>query len=585
MRSIPRTLKLVLPAPIVIAAALVGAALSTGEPDARLPDGGVYYGPLADGLLHGEGRMEWANGAHYEGGFHEGVFSGTGRYVLPGGDVYQGEFRQGMMHGEGRLEMPDGTVYTGQFADDAFNGQGVMEGAGGYRYEGAFRDGNPHGEGELRYADGSLYEGEVAYGEPHGQGRFEEPGGGVFEGTFRNGRILGEGTYRAPSGEIYTGEFRDWRLNGEGEFRDSQGNIYRGTFEDGMLVGTGTYEGADGSHYEGGFQGFQFHGEGTLRNPDGSVYEGDFRYGYRHGEGTLTYAEPRDDGAMKVGGTWQYGERADPEAKRRARAQLEEAVYAQAELLDQALAGLTPGDPGRIELYLLTLAGDAEQAVFRRESEFVTEQFARRFGTKMRSVALVNSRNTLTDAPMATATSLKRSLEAIGERMNAEQDILFLYLTSHGSQDHELSLRPRGIEVNDLPAAELASMLEDSGIQWKVVVVSACYAGGFIEPLQDEHTLILTAARADRQSFGCADENDFTYFGRAFFERALPDAETFEEAFRSARGIIAEWESEEDRTPSLPQMQSAEPIRKQLARWRASMEPATTALNRPEDAD
>jgi hypothetical protein len=126
-----------------------------------------------------------------------------------------------------------------------------------------------------------------------------------------------------------------------------------------------------------------------------------------------------------------------------------------------------PREPGRINLYLLTVAGDGSQEVFRREVEFVQTEFARRFGTAGRTVSLVNSRNTVTSAPMATATSIRQALKALASRMDREQDILFLFLTSHGSHDHELSLNQNGMELANLRATELAALLKESGIRWK----------------------------------------------------------------------------------------------------------------------
>jgi hypothetical protein len=105
-----------------------------------------------------------------------------------------------------------------------------------------------------------------------------------------------------------------------------------------------------------------------------------------------------------------------------------------------------------------------------------------------------------------------------------------------------------------------------------VVVVSACYSGGFIDPLRDDSTLIITAARYDRSSFGCADENDFTYFGRAFFKEALPASRSFQDAFSKADALVAEWERKDQpgQDRSLPQIYSTPTINAQLARWWAS---------------
>ena len=49
--------------------------------------------------------------------------------------------------------------------------------------------------------------------------------------------------------------------------------------------------------------------------------------------------------------------------------------------LASALAALQPSQRGRINLYLLAVAGDGTQEVFRREVVFVRRQFDERFGT------------------------------------------------------------------------------------------------------------------------------------------------------------------------------------------------------------
>jgi hypothetical protein len=97
-----------------------------------------------------------------------------------------------------------------------------------------------------------------------------------------------------------------------------------------------------------------------------------------------------------------------------------------------------------------------------------------------------------------------------------------------------------------------------------VVVVSACYAGGFVEPLRDEHTLVMTAAAADRRSFGCSNEAELTYFGRALFADELAGRFSFAEAFHAARRRIEVREVEEGRTPSQPQMAMGAAIAERL---------------------
>jgi hypothetical protein len=361
--------------------------------------------------------------------------------------------------------------------------------------------------------------------------------------------------------------------------------VWEGTFVDGRLEGMGKSKGPQGT-YEGEFKSWRFHGRGVLRLPNGDVYEGAFANGMYEGPGTLTYAKPRPDGRTHETGNWTYGYLPRPDERKKLQANVETALYAQRALLDNALAALKPRRPGRINMYLLTVAGDGSQEVFRREVQFVQDHFARHFDTGGRSVGLVNSRTTIATAPMATATSLREALKTIGSRMDRDQDILFLFLTSHGSKEHELSLGIGGMDLPGLPAAQLGQLLKASGIRWKVVVVSACYSGGFIEALQDDGTLVITAARRDRRSFGCADENDFTYFGRAFFKEALPKSASFQEAFARADVLVKEWELKDasgaadagtrpaegaEERHSLPQIRSAGAIDAHLKRWWAQV--------------
>jgi hypothetical protein len=526
--------------------ATLPAGFAAGKPDALTPDGGRYYGPLVDGKLHGRGRIEWPNGSVYEGEFANGMMSGKGRLRFANANTYEGELRDGMMWGRGRFEIPDQEVYEGGFRQDYYWGQG-----------------------EVRYHDGRTYRGEFARGDFDGKGRFENSNGDVYEGRFKKGEFTG-GRFARKDGARYEGEFRNWLFHGRGRLTDRT-STWEGTFVDGLLEGRGRATDWRGT-YEGEFKNSLFHGQGKLRLANGDVYEGAFANGFYEGEGTLTYAKRKPDGRKRDSGTWRFGSLPQDAERKQATQNVEVALYAQKELLDKALASLQPREPGRINLYLLAVAGDGSQEVFRREVDFVQAEFARRFRTAGRSISLINSRNTVASAPMATVTSVRQAVKAIAARMDREQDILFLFMTSHGSRNHELTLNQNGMQLADLGAAELGALLKESAIGWKVVVVSACYSGGFIEPLKDERTLIMTAARHDRRSFGCADENDFTYFGRAFFKESLPKSRSFAEAFRGAEKLVKDWERKDASVKaqdhhSLPQMSSGQAIDEHLKRW------------------
>ncbi len=250
----------------------------------------------------------------------------------------------------------------------------------------------------------------------------------------------------------------------------------------------------------------------------------------------------------------------------------------QAALMERAASKVQVGQPGKAEMYFLGFAGDGRQKVFMRETRYIAGLFDQKFDTAGRSLVLANDRDQVEQQPMASVTNLGQSLKLIAQRMNVEEDILFLYLTSHGSKTHELAVVLDGIGLLDLSAAMLARLLRESGVRWRVVVVSACYSGGFIDPLKDDTTMVITAARADRKSFGCSDTADFTYFGRAYFEQALNQTDSFTDAFRKAKALVHEWELRDKQTPSEPQIHVGSEIKQQLAVWdmarQAGPEPA-----------
>ncbi len=236
----------------------------------------------------------------------------------------------------------------------------------------------------------------------------------------------------------------------------------------------------------------------------------------------------------------------------------------QPNLIKGATDGLEPQRPGVTDLYFVGLAGDSSEGVFRREVESVTKLFDARFGTKGRSLTLVNSPGTIATLPLATPYNLRRVLARVGGVMDREEDVLFLFLTSHGAPD-EFWIDAGPVEADPLSSGDLKEMLNDSGIKWRVLVISACYSGSFINELWDAHTLLITAARDDRTSFGCSSERDWTYFGEAYFDHALRNGLSFVSAFDQAEKAIAQREKDEDLTPSFPQMRIGRLIGPKLA--------------------
>jgi len=251
----------------------------------------------------------------------------------------------------------------------------------------------------------------------------------------------------------------------------------------------------------------------------------------------------------------------------------EDLLYAQPARVDAAVNALSPPRPDRIDLYAIAFGGDGGESVFRNEVEHFERLMAQRFGEPGRTLALVNHPGTREDRPLATLSNLRRAVAGIAARMDREEDILLLFLTSHGSAEHELYVALDDLPLDQIEPADLGALLDAAGIRWRVLIVSACYSGGFIEPLANPQTLILTAARADRPSFGCGVASDVTWFGQALLAEALNETVDLVDAFAVARKQIRARERDADERPSHPQIAVGDGIRDHLQRWQRQLQP------------
>lgn len=231
----------------------------------------------------------------------------------------------------------------------------------------------------------------------------------------------------------------------------------------------------------------------------------------------------------------------------------EAALYEQPRLLQQALDRIDPSIPGKSDWYFMGVAGFSEQNVFRSEINKVRELFDVRFGTSGHSLALINNNYTWLDEPIATKTSILRGLKTIGQQMNADEDVLFLTLSSHGDEN-VIQLANPPLAMDNLDATWLREALDASGIRWRVIVVSACYSGSFIDELASPTTVIITASATDKMSFGCTNSAEMTYFGQAFFAESLRENTSFSDAFKDAAYRVQERELYMGFEPSEPQM-------------------------------
>lgn len=261
---------------------------------------------------------------------------------------------------------------------------------------------------------------------------------------------------------------------------------------------------------------------------------------------------------------WELDETQDSADADDAAQEAEPLLYDQPARIEAAVERVQSSQRGTPAVFFVGFAGDGDHPIFKREAAFAQSVFADHFGSGDRSIELINDVEDRDSFPLATVSGLSDTLKLLTQRMDLEQDVLVVMLTSHGSRE--------GIEVSNgrlpllqLGPVELRQALDEAAIKWRVIVVSACYSGVFIDPLKTDSTLVLTASDADHSSFGCDDDRDLTYFGEAFLKDAVPTTPSLEAAFRKAADLIQKRESAEHLEHSNPQIFVGSAIRQKLA--------------------
>ncbi len=221
----------------------------------------------------------------------------------------------------------------------------------------------------------------------------------------------------------------------------------------------------------------------------------------------------------------------------------------QAELMGAAMSSLQPQRPGQQDVYLI-VASLWGEPVFEREATQAQEILQTHLGAQGRTILLTaGSNGGLRSYPAATPENLSAAIGKVGQTIDPNEDLVVLFLTSHGSPDGAMAM----LEPNRLQGAlrpvNLRDALTNAGIRNRVVIISACFSGAFIAPLSDDNTIVLTAAQHDRTSFGCQPERDWTFFGDAYFNHALRNGAGMLPAFDQAKTLITQWETENHLTP------------------------------------
>jgi Peptidase C13 family len=235
--------------------------------------------------------------------------------------------------------------------------------------------------------------------------------------------------------------------------------------------------------------------------------------------------------------------------------------------LERALRALAPQRAGVVDAYVVAIALDSDP-VFGREARAAASVLERRYGARGRTIVLAGSDGSAPSTlPRGSPETLAIALARIAELIDRREDAIILYTTSHGA--------PIGLYYNDgdngyglISPNRLAAMLDQLGLANRLLILNACFAGIFVPRLRSDSAAIITAASANRTSFGCVAENDWTFFGDALINHAMRSPQPLASAFAQASGLIAGWEAQFPVPPSQPQIS----IGPGAARWLGALE-------------
>jgi hypothetical protein len=174
----------------------------------------------------------------------------------------------------------------------------------------------------------------------------------------------------------------------------------------------------------------------------------------------------------------------------------------------------------------------------------------------IRQFAVQPEKDAATDPLPSTPQAIYNSLNRLTQEATAG---CFVYVTSHGAP---LGLAMSGALIGQRMVGDILD--RTCGTRPTVIVISACYSGMFIPVIRADNRLIITAARADRTSFGCSEDLQYTFFDQCFLE-SLPMVSDFVALAHTAQECVAKREMVEGATPpSEPQLYVGASVMDQL---------------------
>lgn len=193
------------------------------------------------------------------------------------------------------------------------------------------------------------------------------------------------------------------------------------------------------------------------------------------------------------------------------------------------------------------IAGDDHEPAFDNAVDAMAETLVR-FGVARSDISILKA--TARDNHAATQANISR---AFAELRPAPTDGCFVFITSHGGEGRGLFLARGNAFISP---NELAGMLGGAcGSRPTVVVASGCFSGTFAQgrAMPAANRTILTAARADRPSFGCNAGLRYTVFDRCILD-SMERGIRWLDVMSRTRQCVSARERSMGELPSSPQL-------------------------------
>ena len=170
------------------------------------------------------------------------------------------------------------------------------------------------------------------------------------------------------------------------------------------------------------------------------------------------------------------------------------------------------------------MAGDNSSPAFANGVDTMRDRLA---ALGMRDIKLLSASDR---AHLSSSTNVRNALATLGG------EACLVFVTSHG-EERGFFLRPDDRLFS--PVAFERALTAGCGAVPTVVVVSACHSGTFInDQTKRPNRIIMTAAAADRTSFGCGADDDYTYYDQCFLQTLDGAVTTWRELALGTRSCV-----------------------------------------------